>query len=294
MKFCKVILLLLIMGWSMKSSSQGLLNDIKSITKNMKATVGIAVLKDRKTVALLNNRERYPLMSVFKFHVAVAALDKMSKRNVCLDDSLNITPDEIKKNTYSPLREKIHYDKPFHLSFRTLLYYSIALSDNNACDILIRYAGGISNIQRFWKRNRLKDFRLTETENSMHENLLNCYNNWSTPLSMAQCLKTVYEGNILKGEYKKFLFDTMLATSTGADKIKAGLPANTPLAHKTGSSDRLPTGVTIADNDAGIIFLPNGNKYYFVIFLKNVTGLSGETHRTVADISRIVYRYCSR
>lgn len=267
---------------------------LTKLTKDFKATVGVAVIKGNKPIVLLNNNVHYPLMSVFKFHVAVAVLHKMTRRQQALNDSLLILPEDIRENTYSPLREVVPHKRPFKLPFSTLLYYSIALSDNNACDILIKYVGGIIKIQALMNSIGLTHLQLTETENTMHENLMNCYNNWSTPLSMAQCLKKVYEGDLLNNANKQFLFNTMLVTSTGADKIKAGLPLSTPVAHKTGSSDRLPSGIMIGDNDVAIINPHSTHRYYLVVFIKNSRGSSQENHEIIAQISRIVYRHCSR
>lgn len=261
------------------------------LTKNLNATVGVAVIKGDQTIALLNNHVHYPLMSVFKFHVAVAVLHKMAEQKRQLEDSLLIQPEEFRENTYSPLRNVLHPQKPFKLPFSTLLYYNIALSDNNACDILIRYLGGIDKVQQLMGNIGITGLQLTETENDMHENLLNCYKNWSTPLSVAQCMKTIYEGNVLQGKYKQFLFDTMLATTTGSEKIKAGLPAGIAFAHKTGSSDRLPSGTMIGDNDAGIVNPARTNQYYIVIFIKD-SDASSLAHATLFQrVSKAVYRY---
>lgn len=288
-KFIPTVLLLCIV--SATCFAGNLEKELKTVTKSFKATIGVAVIKDNKTVALLNNNVRYPLMSVFKFHVAVAVLHKMASQHKTLSDSLLIEPKDIRENTYSPLREVVPRGKNFKLSFSTLLYYNIALSDNNACDILINYVGSINNIQNLMNRIGLTHLNLTQTESAMHENLMNCYHNWSTPLSMAQCLNKVYEGNILNDKYKQFLFNTMLTTATGLDKIKAGLPAGTPVAHKTGSSDRLPSGIMIGDNDAAIILPHSKNRYYLVVFIKNSRESTQANHDIIAQISHIVYKY---
>lgn len=289
-----VTILFLYIATTICLAGNNLERELATLTKSFRATVGVAVMQNNKTVALLNNDVRYPLMSVFKFHVAVAVLHKMTSQHQTLSDSLLIEPKDIKENTYSPLRESVPRGKTFKLSLSTLLYYNIALSDNNACDILIKYMGGIDKVQDLMNHIGLSNIQLTETENTMHENLMNCYNNWSTPLSMIKSLKKVYEGNILNNKYKKFLFNTMLNTATGIDKIKAGLTVGTPVAHKTGSSDRLPSGMLIGDNDAAIINPQSINRYYLVIFIKNSRESSLKNHEIIAQISRIVYRHCAR
>ena len=54
-------------------------------------------------------------------------------------------------NTYSPLRKKFP-DQDFTITLRELMQYSISQSDNNACDILIEYAGGIKHINDYIHR----------------------------------------------------------------------------------------------------------------------------------------------
>ena len=47
-----------------------------------------------------------PLLSVFKFHVALAVLDKMDKQSISLDSIVSIKASQMPPNTYSPLRKK--------------------------------------------------------------------------------------------------------------------------------------------------------------------------------------------
>ena len=54
-------------------------------------------------------------------------------------------------------------------------------------------------------------------------------------------------------ELKDFLWQTMIDTETGANKLKGMLPAKTVVGHKTGSSDRNADGMKTADNDAGLV-----------------------------------------
>ena len=42
------------------------------------------------------------------------------------------------------------------------MQYSISLSDNNACDILIEYAGGIKHINDYIHRLSIDSFNLSE------------------------------------------------------------------------------------------------------------------------------------
>ena len=51
------------------------------------------------------------------------------------------------------------------------MQYSISQSDNNACDILIEYAGGIKHINDYIHRLSIDSFNLSETEDALQPRL---------------------------------------------------------------------------------------------------------------------------
>ena len=132
---------------------------------NGKATVGIAVWTDKGDMLRYNDHVHFPLLSVFKFHVALAVLDKMDKQSIDLDSIVSIKASQMLPNTYSPLRK--FPDQDFTITLRELMQYSISQSDNNACDILIEYAGGIKHINDYIHRLSIDSFNLSETEDGM-------------------------------------------------------------------------------------------------------------------------------
>ena len=138
-------------------------NRIDSLLNGKKATVGIAVWTDKGDMLRYNDHVHFPLLSVFKFHVALAVLDKMDKQSISLDSIVSIKASQMLPNTYSPLRKKFP-DQDFTITLRELMQYSISQSDNNACDILIEYAGGIKHINDYICRLSIDSFNLSEKE----------------------------------------------------------------------------------------------------------------------------------
>lgn len=272
---------------------------ISDFLKNKKATVGVSVLTERGDTLLYNNNLRYPLLSVFKFHIALAVLDKMDHAGTPLDSILHISSSQLQKNTYSPLRDK-YPNQDINISLRDLLKYSVSLSDNNACDILIDYAGGISKVDSYIRKLGIKNFHLLETENTMHQDPEKApYNNWSYPSEATRLLFIADTKALFSNNYKEFLTEIMLGTTTGTDKLKGLLPPSTQVGHKTGSSDRNPNGMKLADNDMGFITLPCGVKYYIAIFVMNSYETDQENASIIAFISRLIYdelntRYSNR
>ena len=141
-------------------------NQIDSLLNGKKATVGIAVWTDKGDMLRYNDYP-LPLLSVFKFHVALAVLDKMDKQSISLDSIVSIKASQMPPNTYSPCGRSFRPGFS-RLRFRELMQYSISQSDNNACDILIEYAGGIKHINDYIHRLSIDSFNLSETEDGMH------------------------------------------------------------------------------------------------------------------------------
>lgn len=208
---------------SKRNQQKELEQQIGQVLKDKKATVGVAVLANDTIVALHNNQIHFPLFSVFKFHVALAVLDKMDKEHVSLDSIMEIKAAQMLPNTYSPLRQKFP-DRDFSISLGELLKYSISLSDNNACDVLIDYVGGIDKVNSYIKSLGLKDFNLAANEDLMHRDVAIQYQNWSTPEAVVRLLNIADKQTLFAAGYKDFLWQILKETSTGTDKLKGELP----------------------------------------------------------------------
>ena len=87
------------------------------------------------------------------------------------------------------------------------MQYSISQSDNNACDILIEYAGGIKHINDYIHRLSIDSFNLSETEDGMHSSFEAVYRNWYS-FPMVRLLRTADEKELFSNkELKDFLAD---------------------------------------------------------------------------------------
>ena len=280
----------------MAGHAQSLETSLKQLLKNLDFPVGVAAVCGNQVTVHLNN-ERYPLASVMKLPIALCTLQKMEDDGTSLDLRICIEKSRMITGTYSPLRDSVGISDA-HLTMRQAIAYCVQQSDNIVCDWLIDYCGGTSAIQEYVARLGLRPFRLRYDERGLHADIRHEFKNWSHPLTIARLLQKLDSGEILTDEHRTFLLNVMSGTATGADKIKAGLPAGTPIAHKTGHSDRLADGSNagrkIADNDAAIITLPDGRHLYLVVFVK-LSSLSDEDNAAlIAKIAEIVYNSAVR
>ena len=261
---------------------------IRQAIQGKNATVGVAFSIDGQLFTF-NDEHRYPLMSVFKLHVAIAALQKMENECIALDSLRFIESSQIHKDTYSPLRE-LYPERNFYLSYADLMRYAVSQSDNNACDIIISMAGGIEGVNAEMRAIGLADYSLSETEISMQADPMRSYDNCSTPLSVAILFKKLFEENILGEPYATLLKHILISTTTGQDKIKAALEPGMLIAHKTGTGFTLDDGTKIADNDAGVVLLPDGRRIYISALVKDSKLGSKENAKLIADMARIIIR----
>lgn len=287
-KILIILLALLILVFWFYSKTLNYKLNILLIKNNINA--GIAVIKDDKLIIV--NNKRYPLLSVFKYFVAVKVLKFLDLQNIPLDTRIIIYKDMVDINTYSPMIRE-HQSYPFDITIAKLLEYMISQSDNNACDILIKYSGGIKELENFIHDLGFDDIKITVNEKDMNTNIYNQYLNTSYPKDVVLMMKMIKENNILSKDSLAFLENIMLKTKTGENKIKAGLPKNTKFYHKTGSGSRTAKGIKIADNDAGYVILPNGNMYYIAIMIKDSPHSDNENAKITSDISKIIYQYFS-
>ncbi len=272
-------------------SASDLTSDIQEVIKGKKAQVGVAVLYKDDAVTV-NNDDQYPLMSVFKFHIALAVLEKMEQEGIPLTAVVTLRPSDIDTKTWSPMYKK-YKSRKITLSYGDLINYMVSQSDNNACNRLIYFVGGIQNVNAFIKDLGIDQIQLIETEKSMEQDIRKSYNNWSTPLSVAQLLRKVYTEKVLSDKHFAFLEKAMLASASGKDKFRAGLPKEIEVGHKTGMSYRTPEGVRMCDADVGVIYMPEGEKCYLAVLVKDSKESDAVNVKIMTDIANKVYSHYS-
>lgn len=266
---------------------------IQQITRDKNATVAVSVLDFETNKSLhINGNKMLPMLSVFKFHIALAVLDQVDAGKLSLDQKIFIKKEELLENTWSPIREQFP-EGNFEMPLSDLIKYTVAESDNNGCDILLRLIGGTTAVQNFMDSKGVKNFTIKADEEQMHRGYEFYYWNVTTTKSANQLLKDFFNKEIVLKSSTDFLMNTMLETVTGQNKLVAQLPLGLPVAHKTGSSGKNGAGLTIAENDIGIITLPDGRHYAISIFVSDSMENFETNTKMIADISKVVFDYFS-
>lgn len=261
---------------------------INQLIKNKDCITGVSIISGDKIWTI--GSEKQPLLSVFKIF---AALRILSDEKINLDTKIKIDKSKICVNTHSPMLKK--YTKyPFEVSIKELLEYMISQSDNNACDILLDYIGGANKLEKYIHNLGFVDVEISVNEKDMNLDINKQYLNKAYNEDVVNIIKLAHEGKILSKDRTQIFNEIMIKTTTGKNKLKAGLPQGAVLGHKTGSSSRNKNGVKIADNDAGFIILQNGKTYYISVMLTNSKMPDELNAELISEISKTVYNYMAK
>ena len=289
-KLFNIILFSLLSFSTFAQSTNELRQQLSQIISSKNAAVGLSIkgIEDKDTLSI-NGNLKAPMMSVFKFHIALTVLDKVDQGKLSLTQEIFIKKKDLHEDTWSPMRED-YPDGNVNLTLDKVLRYTISHSDNNGCDILIDLLGGTKEVQKFINKQGIKDFVIKVNEQQMRtwENL---YVNTTTPLATTVLLEKFFKGQILKESTTKYLYQIIVETSRGLTWMKAGLPKNTELAHRTGMSGTNDANLRVAMNDIGIVKLPNGKHFILSVYLKNITEKQEDTEKLIADITKVTWDY---
>jgi beta-lactamase class A len=267
---------------------------INAVTQGKNATVGVSVLDfDNKFRYSKYGDQKFPMQSVFKFHIAAAILNFVDQGKLSLNQKVLLDSSNLLEDTWSPLRDK-YPNGNIEVPLSEILELTVARSDNNGCDIMLKLLGGPQTVQKFMDSKGIKGFQIKYNEAEMHQNWNVQYENYSTPNSAVDVLKKFYDGKLLSKKSTDYLMKVMLSTSTGLNKMVEQLPKNTPVARKTGASGKNKDGLTGAENEIGIITLPNGKHYAIAVFVSNSMETDAVNCKMISDISKEVWDYFNK
>lgn len=262
---------------------------LREYLSTRRAQVGVALIVDGRDTLAVNNHVCYPMMSVFKFHQALAVADYLQRNRLPLTTMIFVRKEDLPSGTYSPLRDK-YPEGNVDLSVADLLTYTLQLSDNNACDILFDRTASIGQTETYIRSLGLRDCSIGATEADMHRDQRLCYRNCTSPLDAARLLDLFLTRPLLSEPYHSFVKETMLTCRTGQDRIvKPLLGKELLVGHKTGTGDRDASGRLTGINDIGFVLFPDGRRYTLAVFVTGSEEGMAETAGIIAAISEMVY-----
>jgi hypothetical protein len=163
-----------------------------------------------------------------------------------------------------------------------------SLSDNAAADTVLRVAGGPAEVDAYIKSLGVQGFHLEDGEHALHRDASAQYRNWLEPAGAVQLLRRLSDNSPLTAEHTQLLLGWLKDSPTGPHRIKAELPAETSVMHKTGTSG-VKNGLAAATNDLGLIVLPDGRRLALAVFVTDSKADEATREAVIGRIAKAAY-----
>lgn len=303
----------------------GLENLIHDQWKLFPGKTGVAVMRVDDGEWVLGRRlnELFPQQSVSKTWVAMTVLDQVDQGRLTLDQKVTISSQDLAV-FHQPIRERVVRNGVIEESVLSLLEQSIRASDNTANDSLLRTAGGPQAVRDFIARKKLGAIRFGPGERAMQSAIAGI--EWrqeyalgrrfyaardqlpysqrkvaldryladpvdgASPEAIVKALARLAKGDLLSPSSSRLMLDIMARTSSGPNRLKAGVPPGWRFLHKTGTGQVL-SPVSTGYNDIGIMTAPDGTRYAVAVMIGSTTASIPERMSFMQFVSRSVATY---
>jgi beta-lactamase class A len=265
----------------------------------------------------------FPQQSVSKTWVALTILDLVDQGKVRLDQKIRITRDDLAV-FHQPIRDRVIANGEIEVTVLSLLEQAIISSDNTANDSLLRTAGGPQAVQNFLLRKKLGAIRFGPGERLMQSGIAGL--EWrqeyaigrrfysarsevplatrkaaldryladpvdgASPEAIVRGLAKLARGELLSPASTRLILGIMSRTSSGPNRLKAGVPAGWQFVHKTGTGQILPP-VSTGYNDIGIMTAPDGTRYAVAVMMGSTTAPIPQRMAFMQFVSRTIATY---
>ena len=203
---------------------------IAALERQSGARIGVAAL-DTSSGKQISWRadERFVMCSTFKLSLAAAILAKVDRGAEQLDRLVRYGAD-VPIGVSPATRKNIARG----MTVTELCAAAVIHSDNGAANTLLAALGGPAALTAYWRGLGDRLTRLDDIELKL--NIPDGMRNTTTPAAMLGNLKTLLLGEALSPASRARLLGWMRATTTGANRLRAGLPAAWQWGDKTGTS----------------------------------------------------------
>ena len=241
--------------------------------------LGVAVL-DAASGELTGHRldERFPMCSTFKALAVALMLARVDAGQERLDRRIVVPRGALLK--WAPVARQ--HVGGAGMTVGELCEAAITVSDNTAANLLLESSGGPAGVTTFARRLGDDVTRLDRTEPTLNEARPGDPRDTSTPRAMAQTLRRVLLGDALSEAGRAQLVRWMSATTTGAQRLRAGVPFDWRVADKTGTGDLGST------NDIGVLWPPRRAPLVVVAYLTQCSAPPDARAAALADVARSV------
>lgn len=219
--------------------------------------------------------ERFPMCSTFKFLAAAALLRRADEREEHLGRRVRYEKSDIVP--YSPVTEKRAGD-PAGITLGQLCEAAMILSDNTAGNLILDALGGPEGLTAFARSIGDTVTRLDRTEPSLNEALPDDPRDTTSPRAMAENMRKLVLGDVLKPASREQLTAWLRDNRTGDTRIRSVRQPGWVVGDKTGTGER---GTS---NDIAVLWPPGRPPIVLAVYL---TGAAVDRDKQNAAIAAV-------
>ncbi|MBB5663075.1 beta-lactamase class A [Rhizobium leguminosarum] len=252
---------------------------LAALEKRTGGRLGVSVL-DTDTSISFNYRgsEAFPMCSTFKALAAGFVLARADKGEESLDRRMTYGKEKLVD--YSPLSEK-HADAD-GMTIAELCEAAVTVSDNTAGNLLLESFGGPAGLTDWLRSIGDGTTRLDRTEPTLNEGRKDDPRDTTTPDAMLDTLGNLTLGLVLSEASSDRLIAWLVASTTGGERLRAGLPAEWKVGDKTG------TGPNGSLGDIAVIWPPNRGPIVAAVYIAEATAPVKELNPVFAEVGRMI------
>jgi beta-lactamase class A len=268
--------------WAAKAqqpdSAASAASQLAALESSVGGRLGVAAL-DTGSGARVQHRatERFPLCSTFKTMLAAAVLSRSAHDASLLERRVSYGKSDLLPN--SPITGK-HLDTG--MTVAAMCAATIQYSDNAAANLLMKILGGPAAVTAFARSIGDHTFRLDRWETELNSAIPGDVRDTTSPDAMATSLQRLVLGDALGAAQRGQLETWLLGNTTGAARIRAGVPADWKVGDKTG------LGSYGSNNDTGVLWPPAGAPLVLAVYLTFPREDAPARNDVIASAARIV------
>lgn len=250
---------------------------IKNEIATFKGEVGI-VIKDLRNgrEILYEQNKLLPSASLVKIPIMVSCFYAANSGKIKLEEIIYLKPEQ--KVSGSGLLKNI--TEGLRLSVGELIELMITESDNTATNILIERLG-FDYLNNSFKKLGLRNTNLSRRMMDF-ANRKEGIENYITAYDISYLLEKIYRKELLSNDISQRCLE-LLKLQKMRDRIPAGLPPDTVIAHKTG----LEKGIC---HDAGIVFTDSGD-FLICVLTRHKNKTAKLAKKFIAQSAFLTYNY---
>lgn len=220
--------------------------------------------------------ERVLMCSTAKVLIVAAVLERARTEPDLLERTIRYTRADLLE--YAPTTERF---VDTGMTVAALCEAAIVVSDNTAANLLTGVLGGPAATTAFVRTLGDTTTRLDRLEPELNETGPGDERDTSTPAAMVADLRRLVLSDALDPAGRDRLTGWMVATTTGTEQIRAGLPRGWRVGDKTGS------GAQSENNDVAVAWPPGRAPWVIAVFTTPTDPGSTNGRATIADATRI-------